>query len=261
VNRQLAEGDLQALLDGALPAGERVTTEAHLAGCGECSALHRELRMVNARTRELLLGADVPAPVAQAQMSLRARRARRPAPWAGTRAALLRAAVLVLAVAGVASATVPGSPVRAWLRDTLIPAHPLAPAPQPQPQPAAPAAAPQNAAGPTGVSIRPRNGAVRVVLRDASPRLRITARLVDVERAGVLARGHAVETARFRTSPGRIEVVGAGPGEIEVEIPRGASIATLEVNGRIYVGKEGDSLRVLAPEADAGGAPEVRVGG
>jgi hypothetical protein len=117
------------------------------------------------------------------------------------------------------------------------------------------------AAGPTGVSIRPRNGAVRVVLRNASPGVRITARLVDAEGAAVLARGHAVDSARFRTSPGRIEVVGAGPGEIEVELPRGASLATVEVNGRVYVAKEGDVLRVLAPEADASGAPEVRVGG
>jgi hypothetical protein len=255
----LGEGTLQALLDGALPPGERPAAEAHLAACGECAAAARELRALNERAGALLARGDVPAPVAQAQMSLRARRARQ-SHWGDARRALLRAAILVLGVAGVAAAAVPGSPVREWIEETVLPAKKetlpsagRAPVPPPR-QAAAPAAA-------SGVSIRPDGGAVRVVLTGASPRLRVTWRLVDGDRATVLARGGARSGARFRTAPGRIEVVGAGAGEIEVEIPRMARSATVEVNGRVVVAKDGDSLRELAPAGAPGGGPAVRVGG
>lgn len=261
MNSHLGEGTLQALLDGELPPGERSAAEAHLAACGECAADARELRALHERASALLATGDVAAPVAQAQMALRARRARR-GPWGGeARRALLRAAVLVLAFAGAAAAAVPGSPVREWIEQAVLPAkkaalppaHGRAPAPPPR-EAATPGA-------PTGVSIRPDAGAVRVVLSGASPRLRVTARLVDGDRAGVLARGRAASGARFRTAPGRIEVVGAGAGEIEVEIPRAARAATVEVNGRVLVAKDGDSLRVLAPAGAPGEGPAVRVEG
>lgn len=261
MNRHLAEGTLQALLDGELPPGERPAAEAHLAGCGECAAAARELRAVNERAAAILAGGDVAAPVAQAQMSLRARRARqRQGHWGDARKALLRAAVLVLALAGVAAAAVPGSPVRDWLVQTVLPARKATLAPDARRAPAPPPRQADAPAAPTGISIRPDGGAVRVVLTRANPRLQVTARLVDGDRAGVLARGRAM-SARFRTAPGRIEVVDAGAGEIEVEIPRAARSATVEVNGRVSVAKDGDSLRVLAPAGAPGEGPAVRVGG
>ena len=262
MNRHLAEGTLQALLDGELPPGERPAAEAHLAGCGECAAAARELRAVNERAAAILAGGDVAAPVAQAQMSLRARRARqRQGHWGDARRALLRAAVLVLALAGVAAAAVPGSPVRDWLVQTVLPAKKATRAPDQRRAPAPPPRQADAPAAPTGISIRPDGGAVRVVLTGASPRLQVTARLVDGDLAGVLARGRAMSGARFRTAPGRIEVVDAGAGEIEVEIPRAARAATVEVSGRVLVAKEGDLLRVLAPAGAPGGGPAVRVGG
>jgi hypothetical protein len=257
VNKHLAEGTLQALLDGGLPPVELAAAEAHLAACGECAGALRELRALNERAAALLAVGDVPAPVAQAQMSLRARRARQ-GHWGDARKALLRAAILVLGVAGVAAAAVPGSPVRAWVEQAVLPQKKatLTPGPAPAPPPRVAAAS-----SPTGISIRPDAGTVRVVLTGASPRLRVTARLVDGDRAGVLARGPAMSGARFRTAPGRIEVVDAGAGEIEVEIPRAARTATVEVNGRVLVAKDGDSLRVLAPAGALGEGPAVRVGG
>lgn len=261
MNRHLGEGTLQALLDGALPAEERTAAEAHLAACGECAAAARELRALNERAASLLARGDLPAPVAQAQMSLRARRARQQSHWGDARRALLRAAVLVLGLAGVAAAAVPGSPVRAWLEEAVLPARKetLPPgarrAPVPPPRQAAPPSAP------TGISIRPDGGAVRVVLTRASPRVVVTARLVDGDRAGVLARGQAKAGARFRTAPGRMEVVDAGAGEIEVEIPRAARSATVVVNGRVRVVKDGDSLRCPGGCQHPGGGPAVRVGG
>ena len=114
VNRHLGEGTLQALLDGELSPPEHAAAEAHLAGCPSCAAELRDLRALNERMAGLLALGDHPAPVAQAQMRMRARRLRstRTFSW---QAALLRAAVLVLAFAGVAAATVPGSPVREWI--------------------------------------------------------------------------------------------------------------------------------------------------
>ncbi len=263
VNRHLGEGTLQALLDGELAPPERTAADQHLGTCPACAAALRELRTVNERAAGLLARADVPAPVAQAQMSLRARRVRA-SRFTGARQALLRAAVLVLGLAGVAAAAVPGSPVREWIATNVLPhpkpaaapaLHPAAPAPPAAPVAAAPAEAP-----PSGVSIRPERGVVRVVLTGASPRLEIVARLVDGGRAGVVARGEAAVGARFRTSPGRIEVLGAKAGSVEVRLPRGADRASVEVNGRVYVAKQGESL-VLLPPATAGGGPSVRVGG
>jgi hypothetical protein len=109
------------------------------------------------------------------------------------------------------------------------------------------------------VSIPLEHGVMRVVLTGASPRLEIVARLVDGDHAGVIARGQAAG-ARVRTSPERIEVLGAEAGSVEVRLPRSAGRASVVVNGRVYVTKQGESL-VLLPPATAGGGPSVRVGG
>jgi hypothetical protein len=260
VNRHLGEGTLQAMLDGELSPIERAGAETHLGACPACAAELRELRILNERATGLLARIDVPAPVAQAQMSMRARRLRTGGSrFGGVRQALLRAAVLVLGVTGVAAAAVPGSPVREWIVENVLPKPEQAAAPVVQPAPAPAPVAPPEAA-PAGVSIRSENDAVRVVLSGASPRLEIVARLVDGDRARVLARGPAAQAARFRTSPGRIEVLDAGAGQVEVLLPRGAQRAAVEVNGRVYVSKQGESL-VLLPPATAGGGPSVRVGG
>jgi predicted anti-sigma-YlaC factor YlaD len=44
---------LSEYLDGELSEGERVTLEAHLQGCGECSAILKDLRRVVRRARSL----------------------------------------------------------------------------------------------------------------------------------------------------------------------------------------------------------------
>jgi anti-sigma factor RsiW len=44
---------LSEYLDGELSEGERVTLEAHLQGCGECSAILKDLRRVVRRARTL----------------------------------------------------------------------------------------------------------------------------------------------------------------------------------------------------------------
>ena len=237
----LAEGILQELLDGELSPGPRGEADAHLAGCRQCSAELAELRGVNARASALLGMVDAQPPVLAARAAF-ARSRRGGGAWSGeARRALPRAAALLLLVAGAAAAAVPGSPVRRWVGLAEAPAErPVAPAPTQaaDPAPTEPAAA--------GISILPDQGRVRVVITGAAAELEVHARLGQGPRAEVTARGAAVG-ARFRTAPGRIEVVGAGPGELLVELPADASAAVLEVNGRTVAAKQGELLRALAP--------------
>ncbi len=176
------------------------------------------------------------------------------------RRALPRAAVLVLAVAGAAAAAVvPGSPVREWVGGLAAPGRAAQEVPV-QPAPA-PAPAPVEAPAPRVVSILAAEGRVRVVVSASSPELRVRARLVPGAKAEVTVTG-AATTAHFRTGPGRIELVGAGPGEVVVTLPADAEAAFVEVNGRVFAAKEGNRLRSLAPRV-AGSAtePVFRAGG
>ena len=247
----LGEGTLQALLDGELGPGPQAEADAHLARCGECAGLLVELRGMNSRASALLGLVDAMPPVLAAQAAF-ARRRRGTGALAHARRALPRAAVLVLAVAGAAAAAVPGSPVREWVERAVV---------QPrEEEPAAPAPAPAVRApvavepAPKAVSILPEEGRVRVAVTGSSAELRVRARLSDAPHAQVTATGAAV-SARFRTGPGSIEVVGAGPGELVVELPAGARAAFVEVNGRVLAAKEGEALRSLAPRV-AGSASE-----
>ncbi|HEU4561200.1 MAG TPA: zf-HC2 domain-containing protein [Longimicrobium sp.] len=260
VNRHLGEGTLQALLDGELSPFERAAAETHLGTCPACADELRELRELNERATGLLARMDVPAPVAQAQMRMRARRVHTAAPRAGVwRQALLRAALLVLGVTGVAAAAVPGSPVREWIVENVLPKPKEAAAPTLRPAPPAPQPEEPDDNEVLGVSFRP-DASVRVVLTGATPDLEIVARLVDGESARAMVHGPN-KSAQFSMATGRIEVrLTKDARSVEILLPRGINRANVEVNGRVYVSKQGESL-VLLPPATAGSGPSVRVGG
>jgi anti-sigma factor RsiW len=267
-----AEGTLQALLDGELPRADRAEVELHLRGCSACRGEAERLRAAAAALTAALALVDRPAPTERALAATSRRRWRR---WVGVDAGrvMRRAAVLVLGVATVASATVHGSPVRGWIAGLV---HRVAPSAAPGPDntpaavpggapgaatagaPAAGAAAPgaHPAASAAGVSVLPELGRVRVVLTAPSPELRIRVRLSDDTYSDVRASGLA-SGARFRTGPGRVEVSGAGAGEVEVVIPRGARSAVVEVDGHPYFRKDGDGIRLLAPASDSSGSEVV----
>lgn len=256
----LEEGTLQELLDGELPPGERARAEAHLAACGACAGELAELRGLTERTSALLGLVEAAPPVLQAQAAF-ARHRRGGGALVQARRALPRAAVLVLAVAGAAAAAaVPGSPVREWVGSLAAPERVAQEQPaQPAPAPPAPGAAPVKMA-PKAVSILPAEGRVRVAVSGSSPELRVRARLVPGAKAEVTATG-AAATARFRTGPGRIEVLGAGPGELVVTLPSDAQAAFVEVNGRVYAAKQDGRLRSLAPRvAGSSDEPVFRAG-
>lgn len=238
------EGEVQSLMDGELdaPAADRV--EAHLAGCGACRAemdsLQQASMVLSGALRELGRPA-VALPPFRAP-------AARPAATAGRWGALPRAAVLVLGLSGAAAAAIPGSPVRTWV-ESLGGERAADP---PATMAVGPEAEQPIAVSETGVSVAPKNGAVRVVLNEMARGVLVTAVFADGPRAGVYATGPAAE-ARFTTGRGRIDAVGAASGTLRVEIPRDAISATVIVNGRTYVVKDGDRLRGGGPDTETVG--------
>jgi len=253
--RHLDEGSLQELLDGELDGSADEQAQRHLRGCPECAS-----RFESARASVSLLGTALALldpietgaasrpPMMPATSDLRTHAWRGPAP--------LRAAALILVFAAAASATIPGAPVREWLASRFeeSPARGARMERAEQstleaPPPPPPAAA-LGAGDEAGVSVEPSDGRIRILLVDPSPELQIRAVISDLQRGGVFARGGA-DNARFRTAAGTIEVIGAGPGEMRVEIPATAISATIEVDGRVYLVKEGGRLRLAGPAEEA----------
>ena len=251
INDHPPDGTLQAYLDGELADTPHAEVERHLIRCGRCRAELQLLRSAADQLSAALTASDVPAPIKPPAFAV-AQPSRKLAP-SGARH-LLRAAALVLAVAGVAAAAaIPGSPLRDWLLRKDDGAATPAPAPPVEPVlvPAVEATRPESP--PSGVSILPAEGEVRVILQNPDSGLRVRARLVDATRAEVVLVGEAAG-ARFRTGPGRIEVSDAGAGEIRIDLPLRLDVGSVEIDGRPYLVKEDEQLRVLAPSGDSVGA-------
>ncbi|MQA91797.1 MAG: hypothetical protein GEU90_16505 [Gemmatimonas sp.] len=244
----LEEGALQALLDGELDREGTREAEHHLVSCAECGLRLADLQNASAVLSAALGHLDTrlvlsvsPGPLT-APPSIRRRR------W--STAPLRRAVVLLVTGAAAASATIPGSPVRRWIGERLA----LTPAPTAfEVSPDVESPAPELASEPppeSGVSVEPIDGRLRIVFDDAAPGLQVRVRLADSPRGGVFAIGDAT-AARFQTAPGLIEVLAAGAGEVRVEIPRSAASASVIIDGRPYLVKEGDALRLEAPARDS----------
>ena len=239
----LDEGTLQAFLDAELPVRERAAVAEHLLACAACRAEVDALKATNARLTEALAQLDVPAPAA-APPAVAPRRLSFGGP------SLLRAAVLVLLVAAAASATVPGSPLREWIVEAVRPAPAAVEAPRPVPEVVRDPAAGAPAA-PVGVALSEAREVEVVVsgLEDAAIRLlRTDAAGVSVSAAGT------VRDPVFRIGVDRIEVIGGAGGELVVEVPRGARMVRLVVDGRRYAEVVRGALHVLeAGEEDGDG--------
>jgi hypothetical protein len=250
----LGEGDLQALVDGE-PAAGSPAAKAHLRSCSACADALARLRLDTERVSALLGVADHAPPMLAAQAEFhRRRRGGAPRAAASGRRALARAAVLVLAFAGAAAAAVvPGSPVREWVGGLGAAERDAAPGPVPEAPPVVEA---EPALAPKAVSLAPSEGRIRVVVTGADPGLRVRVRITDQPLAGVTATGEAAR-ARFRTGPGRIEIVSAGPGEAVVNLPASAEAASVEIDGRVVAATEGGALRALVPPVGGSAAEPV----
>ncbi|MGQ0562264.1 MAG: anti-sigma factor family protein [Gemmatimonadota bacterium] len=229
------EGMLQAYLDREV--GARADIDAHLSACAACAAELNRLRAAAQLFASAVRSADAPAPTFAAFTAVRRTRTEAPPRrHVFARVPLARAALLLFGFAAIASAAIPGSPVRAWLSDALRSVGVLPDRPEPAMPvlPDAPASADraEQGSGPTALAIEPADGRIRIVLTGVAPEADVRVRLVEGDRALVQASGDAAR-ARFRTGPGRIEVIGVGKGEVVVTVPLAASDARVEADGKV----------------------------
>lgn len=245
--KHLSEHELQWWLDEEIPTSERGRVADHLSDCASCRSHLQELRAGWEEVATALSRLDVEPPAARARQLL-ARAAREPGAGGGYNVPWLRAAVIVLAFAGFASASVPGSPVRSWIEDiaasdagraerTSIVTSELE------------TANPESA----GVIAEPKDGRLQVRIRQVAPGTPIRIRLVADGRAAVYALG-AADGVHFSTGAGSVEVSADGVAEVRVELPRSLSEVSLHANERPMFSKRGEELRFHATLADSSDA-------
>jgi len=222
------DGDLQAWLDAELSASEAADVAGHLMVCTECRARLGELRLAGERLR-----------VALAELDAGSVRSSRPRRGAGRTA--LRAAAMILAVAGAAAAVVPGSPLRQLLERLASSPPESVPievsAVEEVPGPGSP--------GIASVTVSPVEGRVEVLVDRFADGSTITVRFrADREVRALLLSGE--DGARFSVGPGRLYVVanaGEAPAEVLIELPRGLNSATVSVDGSREVVASRDGMR------------------
>jgi hypothetical protein len=213
---------------------------AHLEECATCVVEVADARTRSTRIAGALASLDGPIDVAAAKAATRARldqaRTRRAAP-AWRRWPLGRAAILVLASAGAVSALT-------WtpLRSLWAPART---APEPAPATVAlPATAEGLAREPTtsGIAVPVPDGRIEVIVRGMTP-----GSVLEVAWIGeAAARVVAPTGSDFTYADGRIEV-DAAAGGLRIELPRAASAASLDVDGRPYVERSAAGVVVHVP--------------
>lgn len=218
----LTDGEIAAHLDGELSGKDARRVEAHLDRCGECVARRREIESISSRLEETLeQGLEPPRTLETAS---------RGAPESFLTSGLKSAAAvagLVTLGALAADAALPGHPIRDLVAEGVRRVTGGA-------EVGAPSVATDT--GDTdrservsrrGVAVAPVDGEVVLTITGAAEGTTVRVERRDAARARISARG-----GRFRTDPGRLELVGPGPGDIRVVVPRRAESWRLDVNGR-----------------------------
>jgi hypothetical protein len=199
--------------------------------------------MLRARAR---LEPHIAAPAA-AGLAARTRRAPIPA-------GLLKAAAIVLLVAGAASAAIPGTPLRRLVETiaeraaTLVTDAPSATIVDlPDPVLAVPPVVEQRQPG-NELMVVPVAGRARVSIHSPVQGATIAVRLVD-SATSVRVMALSADETRFQTGAGYIDVFENTAGLV-VEVPRDLESMTVVVDGRVYFVKDGDQTRLLGPGAE-----------
>jgi hypothetical protein len=250
-----SEGKLQAYLDGELTAAERSTVGSHVESCAQCAADLQSLKNVNAEVHAALALIEHPVPAAKAPSA-------RPIEFAPKRRSLvreiprqfLRAAVVLLAIAGVVSAAIPGSPLFRWIADFLTdePEVPVVQPPTPAPAPSTTASAP---AEPNFIELEPTNDRIRVSLISPSPDMEL--HVVQVDAQGRIIFDEKSASNQWGKSQDQYTVNKVGPGILTIRIPRSVATASVEVDGKTWWIREGGVLRTDGPVYSQQGDTEV----
>lgn len=222
----LDDGVLIAFADNALAPPERAETAEHVLACRECRKRLDELNDASETLASALALLDAPHDAERARRALESRLAGQRTSWNAR--SFVRAAGLILVLAAGASAAVPGSPVRTWIRAVITP-EPVLEAPA------------RTLDTTSAVSIAPVNGRIEIAVLDPDAGTTLRVRSVDEEQATVTVPQPAAPP-RFRTSPGRIEVQGVS-GVVEIDVPRSAEHVSILVNDEPYVEGSGATLR------------------
>ena len=240
----LGEGRLRTLLDGELSDSDAESARAHLDECDSCQALFTGLGEASTVVGVALRHLDTVAPPAGAKESVLARVGMGSGDAREARFTFARAAIIVLFFGAVVATALPASPVRGWFAAGWDRAVELFTGPAADENAALPADSALSAQTPesAGVRLEVETGELLVLLQDIEPGTVLDVRFVD----GFQAAAFAAQPARFRTAEGRIEVIG-GSGRIRVDIPRSVDVASIQVNGRMYIRKAGDELDVAGP--------------
>ncbi len=252
------EGLLQAYIDGEVRSEAEAELIAHLDACGACAAELQAMRGASALFNSAMsVMTAAPAMVTAREQVLRIHRTKPaqvlPVSGAGfgrfAAGGLARAAALTLLVTGAAAAIIPGSPLRRWLTGSVGSADSAnsTEVEAPVVTPATPSTTARRAMVPGAeLVIAPANGSVRVSVDATAGDGRVTVRFVDAARATVQtdSSAHAVT---FRNAAGRVDVLNLGTSDAEITMPRSLRTATVVINGRTVLVKDGSQLRVTGP--------------
>jgi hypothetical protein len=240
----IEEGVLQAYLDDEV--GARAEIDAHVHGCATCAAELERLRSASQLFASAIQSGDTRAPVLSALAAVKRANPVRTQPVITqparrfARVPLARAAMLLFGFAAAASATIPGSPVRAWVGDALRSVgvlqqeEPVAPV---VPDTPASAGAVEQGDDAAALYIEPIDGRIRIVLTNVSDDANVRVQIIEGNRALVQATGAAAK-ARFRTAPGRIEMIGVGSGDVVIDMPASVKDASVVADGRVLYVKQ-----------------------
>ncbi len=268
----LDDGRLRALMDEELGDADAGAVRLHLEDCDACRHRMVELEGRATLVAEALGHLDTAAPPAGARAAVLERIGSWPSeervgptrpvasveyaeskgPARALRTPLARAAILVLFLGGGVVTALPASPVRGWIAAGWARATDLFDSQDEAGNPAGPSeeATPPTPGGgvgtqsgtPAGVRLDATGGEISFVLRGIGTGTSIVVRLVPGGEAGAFAD----DPATFRTAEGRIEVIGA-EDRVFIDLPQDAAAASIEVNGGIYLRKEGDRIDVTGP--------------
>ncbi len=250
----LDDGRLHALMDEELDNPDASAVRLHLEDCDACKHRMAELEERSALVARALDQLDTATPPSGARDAVLARVGSGSSSPAETRSrvfrmSLARAAILVLFLGGGLATALPASPVRGWIAagwgrvtdlfDSQNDSGTQSPAGGATTQDGSDDAPSGTSAG---VRLDAAGQDITIVLRGIDSGTLIVVRFVPGGEAGAFAD----DPATFRTSEGRIEVIGAS-NRVVVDLPEDAASASIEVNGGIYLRKEGDRIDPTGP--------------